>query len=214
MQPVAAQPKKKCIVYVDGFNLYWGILRHFPKWKWLNLQSFFDALRIDDEVTQTKYFTAIVERDRPMSSTRDKQSAYLSALKTLNRVSVIYGKFQLRDSTCKADCKRTYKAAEEKKTDVNIAVNIISDAIAGVVEHIVLVSGDSDLEPAIEWVRKNHPKIKITVYIPCLNDERHKRRNDYYPTIGVLCKFLTLVEFERHQFPDNVDSVVRPADWR
>lgn len=211
--------KKKCIIYIDGFNLYWGILRHFPKWKWLNLQSFFEALRLDDEVLGVKYFTAIVERDKPQSSTREKQARYLNALKTLPKILLIYGKFQARESTCKAHCKRKFIAAEEKKTDVNIAVHMIDDAIKNSVEHIILVSGDSDLEPAVEWVRKNKPQIKITVYIPCIDGERHKRRNDFYPTIGVNCRFLTLAEFDRHQFPDEVtigenDSVKRPSDWR
>ena len=67
---------------------------------------------------------------------------------------------------------------------VNIAVNILDDAMHGRVEQIIVVSGDSDLEPAVEWVRKNRPTIKITVYIPCIDGEQHKRRNDFYPGIG------------------------------
>jgi uncharacterized LabA/DUF88 family protein len=219
MQPnTPINDRKKCVVYVDGFNLYWGILRHHPEWKWLNLQSFFEALRPDEDVRLVKYFTAIVEPDKWDSSKRKKQSSYLKVFGSTPKVAVILGKFQLRDSTCKADCKKKYKVAEEKKTDVNIAVNLIDDAIKGKVESAIIVSGDSDLEPAVHWVRQNHPGIKVTVYIPCLPDERFKRRNDFYPTIGVTCKFLTLAEFENHQFPDVValpdgKSENRPDDW-
>ncbi len=30
-------------VYVDGFNLYYGVLEGNSAWKWLNLQSLFEA---------------------------------------------------------------------------------------------------------------------------------------------------------------------------
>jgi hypothetical protein len=46
----AAPPKKRCLVYVDGFNLYYGVLEPHPEWKWLNLQSLFDALRPDEDI--------------------------------------------------------------------------------------------------------------------------------------------------------------------
>ena len=72
-------PKKRCIIYLDAFNWYFGIFMHRPAWKWLNVQSF-------------------------------------------------------------------------KKTDVNIAVNLLDDALRGLTDSMVIVSGDSDLEPAVEWV--------------------------------------------------------------
>lgn len=62
--PAAPAPRKRCIVYVDGFNLYYGVLEPNPGWKGFNFQSFFDALRPDEEITSIKYFTALVEPDR------------------------------------------------------------------------------------------------------------------------------------------------------
>jgi hypothetical protein len=66
-------PRKRCLVYVDGFNLYYGVLEANPAWKWLNLQSLFEALRPDEEVVAIKYFTALVEPDRHLSPKRDRQ---------------------------------------------------------------------------------------------------------------------------------------------
>jgi len=57
-------PKSRCIVYVDGFNFYYGISRKNPAWKWLNIQSFFELLRRNDDVAAIKYFTAEINPDK------------------------------------------------------------------------------------------------------------------------------------------------------
>ena len=59
------QPKKRCTIYLDALNWYFGIFPHRPAWNWLNVQSFFEALRLDEEVVTVKFFTALV--DSPQS---------------------------------------------------------------------------------------------------------------------------------------------------
>ena len=66
---------------------------------------------------------------------------------------------------------------------------------------MVIVSADSDLEPAVEWVRKNYPAIKITVYLPTLPDEASQRRNDNYSRLQVICRPLPLTDVPRHLLP-------------
>ena len=217
----APPPKKRCIVYVDGFNFYYGVMVANPSWKWLNFQSFFEALRPDEDVTAIKLFTAVVEPDRHVSPKRDRQRVYFKALGTLPKLTRIEGKYQLRRVTCRAaECPRRleYLSPEEKKSDVNLAVHLMDDALRARVESAVIVSGDSDLEPAVEWVRKNYPAIKITVYIPVLPAEAKQRRNDFYLRIGVNCRPLPLADILRHQLPPTLalpdgTSVNRPAEW-
>lgn len=218
--PVPLQ-KKRCIVYLDGFNFYYGIMVANPSWKWLNLQSFFEALRPDEDVAAVKYFTAVVEPDRHVSPKRDRQRIYFKALSTLPKLSRIEGKYQLRRVTCRAaECPRRleYLSPEEKKSDVNLAINVMDDALHARMESAVIVSGDSDLEPAVEWVRKNYPVIKFTVYIPVLPSEAGQRRNDFYLRIGVQCRPLPLAEILRHQFPSPLaladgTSINKPVEW-
>jgi 6-hydroxy-3-succinoylpyridine 3-monooxygenase len=158
----------------------------------LNIQTFFEEVRIDDEVVGIKYFTALVEPKVLDSHKRSRQNLYLNALRTLPKVRVILGAYQDREVTCLATCRQRYDVPEEKKTDVNIAVHMIDDAINGRVDRIVIVSGDSDLEPAAAWIRKRYPKIKMTVYLPALEEEKKVRRNDYYESIGANVKFIPL----------------------
>ena len=222
MTDTAPPPSKKpCIIYVDSFNWYFGIFRHRPAWKWLNVQSFFESLRVDDDVVAVKVFTAIVDPKQQHSAKRDRQNRYLKALSSLAKVRIIRGTYQNRTVTCGAqECPRRlkYEVPEEKKTDVNIAVNLIDDALNGAADSMVIVSGDSDMEPAVQWVRTKFPKIKITVYVPVLEDEAQKRRNDHYIQMGVTCKPLPLTDLPRHQFPrdvqlNNQETVTRPDEW-
>lgn len=222
--PESSQPqpaKKRCTIYVDAFNWYFGIFQHRPAWKWLNVQSFFEALRLDEDVVAIKFFTALVEPVKHVSTRRDRQKRYLKVLGTLPKVKIILGKYQERTVTCQArDCMRRleYQVPEEKKTDVNIAVNLLEDAFHGLTDSMVIVSGDSDLEPAVEWVRRNHPQIKITVYVPVLEDERQQRRNDNYHRMGVTCKPLPLADVSRYVFSATVkvsenETITRPTEW-
>ena len=50
----------RCMVYVDGFNLYYGAVRNTP-FKWLDLQRFFELLRPHDDLQQIHYFTALID---------------------------------------------------------------------------------------------------------------------------------------------------------
>jgi uncharacterized LabA/DUF88 family protein len=217
--PTEAPARKKATVYVDGFNLYFGILQGAPDLKWLDLQSFMDFLRPDEEIVGLRYFTALVDPQKHLSVSRDRQKRYLLALESCSRVQVIKGKYQMREVSCRARCRDRYEVPEEKKTDVGIAVHMISDAIDGLMDRIILVSGDSDLEPAVEWIRKRHPAIKITVYIPQDPGDLKQRRNDTYRNMGVDAKPLPVTDIHRFQFPNKVDlgsgrTVERPNEWK
>jgi hypothetical protein len=84
----------RSIIYVDGFNLYYGALRGGP-YKWLNLERYFELIRKNDDIRRIHYFTAIVE-----GPSRANQLAYLKALETLPRVDITLGKFKTKRIRC------------------------------------------------------------------------------------------------------------------
>jgi hypothetical protein len=125
----------RAIIYIDGYNWYHAIFKHFPEWKWVNVQSLFEALRPHEEVVSVKMFSAMVDPHLIGSDARERQQKYFDALRTLAKVTIVLGTFQVREVTCKANgCK--YSFQEEKKTDVNIAVHMMSDAIEGKCDRI------------------------------------------------------------------------------
>jgi len=50
----------KTRVYIDGFNLYYGLLKGTP-FKWLDLERFCDQLLPKNTVEKIYYFTAKVD---------------------------------------------------------------------------------------------------------------------------------------------------------
>jgi hypothetical protein len=211
--------KPRSIVYIDGYNWYHAIFKHYPEWKWANVQSLFESLRPDENVISVKMFSAMIDPHNLGSDARERQKRYFDALRTLPKVKVILGAFQNREVQCKANGCR-YSFHEEKKTDVNIAVEMLSDAFSANCDSMCIVSGDSDIQPAVEWVAGNKSQIKITVYVPSLPNDQPSRRTDYYKTKGLAvdCKFLPTGNIKDHQLPNvvklgNGKMSVRPHLW-
>lgn len=163
--------QKRSIIYIDGFNLYYGAIKNTP-WKWLNLEKFFTLLRPDDDIQTIKYFTATIN-----GSDKENQEKYLLALNTLPKVQIHLGKFKdksvkCRVSGCSYTGKKFFNMPEEKRTDVNIALHMLEDALQDNCERLILVSGDSDMVPAIRAVKRNVPEKKVIVYIPANDPTR------------------------------------------
>lgn len=162
----------KSIVYIDGLNLYYGALKG-TRDKWLDLEKYFTKLRQDDDIQKIKYFTARVQsRDA-----NKRQAAYLRALTSLSLLEIIEGKFKMKEVQCThLQCtfagRRIFKCPEEKRTDVNIAIHLLDDAVNGLCDTHIIVSGDSDLVPAVEMVKLRAPDHRIIVYVPARNQIR------------------------------------------
>lgn len=158
----------RAIVYVDGFNFYYGSVRG-TAYKWLDLEACFRRLRPGDDLRCIYYFTAIVD-----GAARRRQEPYLRALATLPLVRIVLGKFKTRHVKCRvAACTyagvRSFDAPEEKRTDVNIALQLLDDGLHDRADRFVLVSGDSDLVPALEMLKSHVPQKQMIVYVPSRN---------------------------------------------
>lgn len=158
-------PKKRTSIYIDGFNLYRGAIAGTAH-KWLNIQKFFELLRPADDIVAINCFTAIMAGQQGV-----RQQIYLNALATLPKLRVILGKYKTKRVLCRIPlCEHTGDRMivtwEEKRTDVNIAIRILDDAYQDVSDNIVLVSGDSDLVPALHAVKSRFPTKRLIVYVP------------------------------------------------
>jgi uncharacterized LabA/DUF88 family protein len=171
--PHAGPVGSRVVVYVDGFNLYYGVLR-FSKEKWLDIERLFKLLRRHDQIQKIRYFTALSSEGKSQD-----QLAYLKAIETLPLVNVIRGRYKNKSIKCLVrpacgvpDKDRFFNTPEEKRTDVNIAVSMLDDAYQNLCDHLILVSGDSDLVPAVNMVRTRFPGKQVTVYVPSRNPIR------------------------------------------
>jgi hypothetical protein len=72
--------KFRTIVYIDGFNFYYGQLRGTP-YKWLNLTKLFNSLLSEENnLIKIKYFTTRVSASNHDPLIAHRQNAYLRAL--------------------------------------------------------------------------------------------------------------------------------------
>ena len=71
----------RTIVYIDGFNLYYGACRA-PGRRWLNTLALAERLLPNDEIAEVAYFTANIKRDSEGPGAQDRQRLYHRALLT------------------------------------------------------------------------------------------------------------------------------------
>jgi len=206
---------KRSIVYIDGFNLYYGALKDGP-YKWLNLERYFHLLRPHDQIEKIRYFTAQV-----VGAAAIRQAAYLSAIETLPLVEVILGQFKTKQikglcRSCPLPSAQYITTYEEKRTDVNIALWMLHDAHRDLCDRMILVSGDSDLVPAIAMVKNQYPTKEIIVYIPAL--DRVRGAAVELRSIAHKNRTLPLHLLSKSQFPASIPSgsgspIEKPATW-
>ena len=164
---------KRTIAYIDGYNLFYGLLKG-TSYKWLDPTRLVSALLRDDhELVSVKYFTSPVKTYPHDTSALDRQKIYLQALTTLPNVEVVQG-FYRKDAVLmpvhEEECKTCPVAKngfvkvvklEEKRTDVNIASSMLLDAFNNNAEAFVLVSGDTDFIAPVNIIRKDFKKTVI-----------------------------------------------------
>jgi uncharacterized LabA/DUF88 family protein len=205
----------RSIVYVDGFNLYYGAVRGTDH-RWLDLQLLFRRLRQHDDLQAIRYFTAEVDGERGR-----RQNLYLQALATCPLVEVILGRYKYKRVKCGVDrCRyrgsRFFRVPEEKRTDVAIGVRLLDDAYQDCADRFVLVSGDSDLVPSIHPLKARFPEKQVIVYVPARNRERGAATE--LRTAADRDRTLPMALIERCQFPTRVPDgqggwIDKPARW-
>ena len=151
--------------FIDGFNLYHSLKDYAPDCRWLNLKKLCEHY-IDpskEQVVAIYYFSAIATWHHDQTKVQ-RHNQYIARLRQENVVPVL-GKFKEKELRCKI-CGSTYKSHEEKRTDVNIALRMVSEAVLGNYDTAILVSGDTDMIPAIETIRSLALNKRIGVLFP------------------------------------------------
>lgn len=211
---MAATKKRRTIVYIDGFNLYYGIRQKFGRrLLWLDLNTMCRKLLLPDQgLMAVKYFTATVAKTRSDPTKDKRQLTFLEALQTLPSLSIVYGHYLAKDVKCR-QCGATWKQPEEKMTDVNIATEILRDGFEDRFDVALLVSGDSDLSRPVETLTQLYPNKRVVIaFPPARNSAELIRVAPAHFRIGRK----TLAD---SQFPEEVQKpdgyiLRRPKEWK
>lgn len=209
----------RTVVYVDGFNLFYGSLKGRP-YRWLDLGAFFDrTLPPGHRLEVVKYFTARVSALPHDPDAPARQAVYLRALKAHMgaRLHIIEGHFKVKRARAplSAPPHRTVEIlkTEEKGSDVNLAVEMVNDAWLDVCDCVAVVSNDGDLEHAMRIV-KHQRKKHVVLYTPgaplrrplnALNRWAHKQI-DVMEVDLAACQLPPTI-------PDGTVQLVKPRTW-
>lgn len=222
----------RTIVYVDGYNLYYSSLTKSPH-KWLDLYELFATRVIKPiepraTVEKIKFFTApILGRFASDKESPNRQQRYHNALqaKYADRIEIICGYHLLKETTGYPVVTTggadpiNVRVLEEKQTDVNIGLHMYRDAALDLADQLVLVSNDSDIAPALEMIRADHPRLTIGVIIPALADNERARRSGQLSQLSDWTRdHLNTAELGESQLPAAIQNhknktIRKPDAW-
>ena len=154
-------------VYVDGFNLYFGLKsKGWRKHYWLNLEALSASLLKPGQSLETvHYFTSRIRITGNNQKNLQRQTCYLEALGTLQSLQTHFGHYLEKPRLCR-NCGAKWMGYEEKMTDVNMAVQMMKDAFADSFDTAILISGDSDLTSPLRTLRQQFPSKRLIVAFP------------------------------------------------
>lgn len=200
--------KERVVVYIDGFNLYFGMTQTYKDIKWLNVELLAqNILKPHQSLVAVKYFTSFVSNN-PQKEKRQRE--YLSAVQTTN-TEIIHGHYKSKPKSC-VKCKHTWNDNEEKMTDVNIAVHMLTDAMDDLYDMAMLISGDSDLVPPIIAIHAKFPTKRVMVAFP------PNRHNVSVKNVSKGNMIIGRATLKKSQFPDRIHmangyQLLKPTEW-
>jgi hypothetical protein len=211
----------RVIFLVDGFNLYHSLVEAQDDSggrcvKWLDLRrlclSCLDKVRafVGDRTAlgDIHYFSA-----PPIhcpEGTQRRHRLYMKCLRSAS-IHVHLGRFKVKRVKCHL-CGQECRHHEEKETDVAIAAKLFELCHQGAADSFVLVTGDTDLAPAVRTCRRLFPEVPIFFAFP------YRRANAELKLLSHGSIKLTRDNYLANQYPDPVPlpdgtAVSKPPEW-
>lgn len=79
------------------------------------------------------------------------------------------------------------------------------------IEQLVLVSGDTDMAPALRAIREDYPHLKIGVVLPYRAGSKRLAPGSLKEHAHWMRRVVTCDELQSHQFPNRVPTHKAPA---
>jgi len=210
----------RTVFLIDGFNVYHSVRAAErdlggASTRWLDIRALCDSfLYIVGNNAQTQnvfYFSALAEHleaSKPDVTARHKD--FIRCLEDTG-VTVELARFKKKRITC-SNCGTEIERHEEKETDVAIAAKLLELFFNNSCDTVVLVTGDTDLAPAVRTVQKLFPAKNVYFAFP------YRRKNKELAQIVARSFNIKKEHYPRHQFPDPVvladgTEINKPSHW-
>ncbi len=205
---------------VDGFNLYHSLRAASSSLdgagtRWLDLAAFCRSILVllgeDARLESVTYFSALARHlELRAPETIRRHEDYLDCLRDRG-VAVQLSHFKLKVIRC-LECSAKLHRHEEKETDVAIASLAFELLHTDRCDTVVLISGDSDLAPAIRTGTRLFPdKLFVSV------SPFHRVSKELQSAAGAHFK-VSAAHYVRHQLPNPYVTqagrlIHKPAGW-
>lgn len=207
---------------IDGFNLYHSV-RYASEHlglggagtKWLNIHSlcnsYLSIVGKSAQTTEVFYFSALakhIEAREPQVTERHQH--YIECLESTG-VHIELHRFKPKNIKCD-HCGERFIRHEEKETDVALSVRLLELFMLDRCDTAVLVSGDTDVAPAVETALRLFPEKVICFAFP------YARRNKDLANMVRTSFTISKESYRKHQFPDPVvltggKEIFKPPRW-
>lgn len=207
---------------IDGFNLYHSVKTASHDLglsgsgtRWLDIrsmcQSYLHLIGTTARLSEIYYFSALakhLEMRKPDVTVRHQ--AYIRCLED-SGVKIELHRFKKSLTVCKK-CSQTFNRREEKETDVAMATRMLELLFLDECDTIVLVTGDTDIVPAVKTAQKIFTNKEIVFMMP------YKRHNKELANLVSRHFDISSSNYTKHQFPDPFitkkgKTVVKPLSW-
>jgi uncharacterized LabA/DUF88 family protein len=222
--------KKRVAVFVDGFNVYHFLDKTagYRKYKWLNYRRLAEHYcPPGSAIVSAYYFTAFVKFDPEKNK---RHNVFIRALRTQNIVTVmgkfkpVIRKFVVEDKSSTQKFKtrvgwiqgriKTGYTFEEKKTDVNIAVYLLTKAIEDQYDIALVISGDTDFETALKAIKGKFLNKELIIVVP---DRKIAGSLRYLAGKGncfqIKEKHLKVSQLDDPIILPNGEKITKPSNW-
>lgn len=207
---------------IDGFNVYHSLVEASKSlglpaeqgMKWLDLrglcESYLPLFGRDATLAGIHYFSALahhLQASKPGVTSRHQH--YVQVLKATG-VTVELGRFKKKLIRCRL-CSKTFARHEEKETDVAVSVKVIEIFARDEADRVVLLTGDTDVAPAVRLAQKLYGDREVCFAFPW-NRKQAELANLVKTSISI-----SREAYHTHQFPDVVviagKKYVKPPTW-
>lgn len=110
---------------------------------------------------------------------------------------------------------------EEKQSDVNLALHMYRDSLSNAVQQQVLVTSDSDLVPALEFIKQDAPQINLGLILPRSNRSTSKHSRPANESLNIHTNWtrghILDEECQNAQLPEKIPTrkkpILKPKYW-
>ncbi len=212
---------RRTVFLIDGFNLYHSTRDasrdlNGKSTKWLDIRalcrSYLHLIGKDARLQGVYYFSALAKHLEAVDPGKVQRHRTLIKCLEDTGVGIELAKFKRKPDHRCVHCGNKIKQYEEKETDVAVAAKLLELVFTDACDAVVLVTGDTDLAPAVRTAQNSFPEKDIRFALP------YKRHNNELRKMAPHSFTIGKEAYLNHQFSDphqltSEEMVNKPASW-